>query len=90
MGREYADTLTLGAGFEAAHAWIKAALFQRNYDDLVDWTFSQSAPSLRQANPVNLDVNGLAVAATGSGGGGHIVRVQKYMNRSCSQPHTNL
>lgn len=63
LGREYADTLTLSGGFETAHGWIKAALFQRRDDDLIDWTYSQSAPSLRQANPVDIDVAGLELAA---------------------------
>lgn len=63
LAREYADTLTLSAGIETSQAWLKAALFQRSDDDLVDWTFSQSAPSLRQANPVDLDVTGLELIA---------------------------
>jgi vitamin B12 transporter len=63
LGREYADTLTLSAGFEVAQAWIKAAIFQRRDDDLVDWTYRQSAPSVRQANPVDLEVNGLELVA---------------------------
>jgi outer membrane cobalamin receptor len=28
----------------------------------VDWTYSQTSPSLRQANPVDLDVNGFELA----------------------------
>ncbi len=29
----------------------------------MDWTYSQSAPSLRQANPVDLEVNGVELSA---------------------------
>ncbi len=63
LGREYADTLTLSAGLETQNTWLKAALFQRRDDDLVDWTYSQGAPFVRQANPVDLDVTGLELAA---------------------------
>jgi len=63
LGREYADTLTLSAGLESASAWLKAALFQRNDDDLVDWTYSRSAPNARRANAVDLEVNGLELMA---------------------------
>lgn len=63
LERAYADTLTLSAGLELTQAWFKAAVFQREDDDLVDWTYSRSAPSLRQANPVDLEVNGVEFSA---------------------------
>lgn len=58
LGREFANTLTLGYD-RSVGAWhAKAALFVRHDDDLVDWTFRQGAPFARQANPVDLDVFG--------------------------------
>ncbi len=59
LEREYADTLTLSAGMETSQAWGKVAVFQRRDDDLVDWTYNRSAPSVRQANPVDIDVTGV-------------------------------
>jgi vitamin B12 transporter len=63
LERAYADTATLSAGWEASHVWAKAAVFHRRDDDLVDWTYRQSAPSVRQANPVDLEVNGVELSA---------------------------
>jgi vitamin B12 transporter len=63
LERAYADTATLSAGWELNQVWVTAALFQRSDDDLVDWTYRQSAPSVRQANPVDLDVSGLELSA---------------------------
>jgi len=63
LGREYADTLTLSTGLESTNAWLRAALFQRQDDDLVDWTYNRSAPNARRANAVDLEVNGLELMA---------------------------
>jgi len=63
LGREYANTLTLSAGMETHQGWLKAALFQRSDDDLVDWTYSKSAPNARRANAVDLEVSGLELIA---------------------------
>jgi len=61
LGREYAKTLTFNASFEA-RAWeLRAAVFRRRDDDLVDWTFRRGAPFARQANPVDLEVHGAEV-----------------------------
>ncbi len=59
LGREYANTLTLGAEHENRKWQLTGAVFYRRDQDLVDWTFSQSSPSARQANPVDLEVTGL-------------------------------
>ncbi len=37
---------------------LLGALFGRRDDDLVDWTYRQGAPFLRQANAVDIDVRG--------------------------------
>jgi vitamin B12 transporter len=59
LGREYANTLTFSFTHENAAWWVRAAAFHRRDDDLVDWTYLQDAPFVRQANPVDLRVNGL-------------------------------
>lgn len=58
LGREYADNLTLSASWEAVQWRLLGALFGRRDDDLVDWTYRQGAPFLRQANAVDIDVRG--------------------------------
>ena len=59
LGREYANTLSLGFTHEADDWQIRTSVFRRHDDDLVDWTYRQDAPFSRQANPVDLDVTGL-------------------------------
>jgi hypothetical protein len=63
LGREYAGTLALGMTHETARWQIRAAVFQRRDDDLVDWTYREGAPFLRQANEVDVDVLGLEAYA---------------------------
>jgi hypothetical protein len=58
LGREYADSVTMSAAYEAAGWRIRGALFGRRDEDLVDWTYLQGAPYARQANAVDLEVRG--------------------------------
>jgi len=59
LGREYANTLKFGYTHEASQWTARLSAFYRRDDDLVDWTYRQGAPYLRQANPVDMDVTGL-------------------------------
>jgi outer membrane cobalamin receptor len=43
---------------EQARWQLRATLFARRDDNLVDWTYASNAPFTRQANPVDLDVTG--------------------------------
>lgn len=58
LEREYADTFTARVEREQGDLVLRAAVFHRSDDDLVDWTYFRGAPSLRQANPVDIDVLG--------------------------------
>lgn len=58
LGREYADTLTLAYTHENVDWILRTALFRRQDEALVDWTYRQGAPFVRQANPVDMDVSG--------------------------------
>ena len=58
LGREYANTVTLSFTHENAAWWVRTAVFHRRDDNLVDWTYLQDAPFVRQANPVDVRVNG--------------------------------
>ena len=58
LGREYANTVTLSFAHENAAWWVRTAVFHRRDDNLVDWTYLQDAPFVRQANPVDVRVNG--------------------------------
>jgi hypothetical protein len=64
LGREYANTVTLSFTHENAAWWIRTSVFHRRDDDLVDWTYLQDAPFVRQANPVDVRVNGFEGLAT--------------------------
>lgn len=59
LERESAETVTLRWAREQDAVQVRAALFHRRDRDLVDWTFRQGAPFVRQANPVDIDVLGL-------------------------------
>jgi len=59
LGREYANTLTVAYTREMDRYYLKASLFYRQDDDLVDWTYRQDTPFSRQANAVDMDVTGL-------------------------------
>ncbi|MEM8817556.1 MAG: TonB-dependent receptor [Pseudomonadota bacterium] len=59
LGRERADQLVLTLMRETADSRLSLAVFHREDSDLVDWTFAAGAPFARQANPVDLDVDGI-------------------------------
>lgn len=62
LEREYADTVTARAEREQGAFTLRAALYRRWDRDLVDWTFLQGAPFVRQANAVDIDVLGAEAA----------------------------
>ncbi len=59
LGREFANTLTAAYTRELDSWYSKVSVFYRQDDDLVDWTYQQTAPFSRQANAVDMDVTGL-------------------------------
>ena len=59
LGRERADQVSLGLTRSARDWTARVTVFHRRDDDLVDWTFSTGAPFARQANAVDIDVNGV-------------------------------
>ena len=61
LGRETAKQLSLSVERNADDWQLRATLFSRLDDDLVDWTYATGAPSARQANPVDMDVIGFEV-----------------------------
>ena len=58
LGREFANTLTLSYRVNRGAWGTSLAIFVRQDDDLVDWTYQQNSPYVRQANPVDIDVTG--------------------------------
>ncbi len=58
LGREEARQFVLSATARMSDWQGRIAVFQREDDDLVDWTFESGAPFARQANAVDLDVIG--------------------------------
>ncbi len=68
LGRERADQLSLSWSRETGNSRLSAAVFYREDDDLVDWTFAEGAPFVRQANPVDLEVTGVELLGSLDGG----------------------
>ena len=62
LGRETSRNLEAGIEFTRDGWSVQAALFHRQDDDLVDWTFRNGVVA-RTANPVDIDTTGLEVVA---------------------------
>lgn len=68
LGREQAKQIALTIAHEG-DAWRgRAALFSRDDDNLVDWTYATGAPFARQANAVDIDVVGFEAFISGQWG----------------------
>ena len=59
LGRETAQQLSASIERDTGDWQLRATLFSRRDNDLVDWTYASGAPFTRQANPVDMDVIGL-------------------------------
>jgi len=59
LGREKAKQLSVSVERDTDDWQVRATLFSRRDDDLVDWTYATGAPFARQANAVDLDVIGV-------------------------------
>ncbi len=64
LGREKAKQLSASVIRDTGAWQARAALFSREDNDLVDWTFASGAPFARQANPVDIDVFGIEAFVT--------------------------
>ena len=62
LGREVSDNLELGALYHFDKWTFKGAVFYRQDDDLVDWTYNSSYYA-RFANPVDIDTVGFEASA---------------------------
>lgn len=62
LGRETSRNLEAGVEFTQGGWTVQAALFHRQDDDLVDWTFRNGVVA-RTANPVDIDTTGAEVVA---------------------------
>ncbi|RXK52829.1 TonB-dependent receptor [Oleiharenicola lentus] len=62
LGRESSRNLEAGVEFARAGWTVQAAIFHRQDDDLVDWTFRQGVTA-RTANAVDIDTTGLELVA---------------------------
>ncbi len=59
LGREKAKQISVSIERDTDDWQVRATLFSRRDDDLVDWTYATGAPFARQANAVDLDVIGV-------------------------------
>jgi len=58
LGREKARQLAASVERDSGEWQMRATVFSRRDDDLVDWTYATGAPFARQANAVDIDVIG--------------------------------
>ena len=58
LGREKAKQLAASIERDTGDWQLRATVFSRRDDDLVDWTYETGAPFARQANAVDIDVLG--------------------------------
>jgi hypothetical protein len=58
LGREKAKQLSASVERDSGDWQIRATVFSRRDDNLVDWTYATGAPFSRQANAVDIDVIG--------------------------------
>jgi len=64
LGRETSSQVLLSLTHDASEWQGRLAVFSRSDDDLVDWTYAENTPNLRQANPVEVDVFGVEALLT--------------------------
>jgi hypothetical protein len=81
LGRTTSHNLELGLRGDLAHWQTTAALFYRQDDRLVDWTFRRGVTA-RTANPVDIATGGVEVVTRHAGNFGHITLGYTYLTKS--------
>lgn len=66
LSREISENIEVGLTLKRADWSLETAIFYRWDDDLTDWTFSNSAPTARTANPVDIETFGFEIIGTKS------------------------
>lgn len=64
LDREISKNLELGIALDRSEWSFEGAIFYRWDDDLVDWTYSESSSSSRQANSVDIETYGIELIGT--------------------------
>lgn len=64
LGRQESRNVETGVAFKAAGWKVQTAVFYRWDDDLVDWTYTHTAPNARSANAVDIGTAGVEIVAT--------------------------
>jgi vitamin B12 transporter len=64
LDREISQNLELGGAIKRDEWSFEGAIFYRWDDGLVDWTYSESSSSSRQANPVDIETFGVELIAS--------------------------
>jgi vitamin B12 transporter len=81
LGREKARQLSLSAGYDSDVWDAEVAVFYREDDDLVDWTFVSGAPFARQANAVDIDVLGIELLGRRRWSSAELVASYTYIDK---------
>lgn len=82
LQRENSKNLELGLSLDKNSWTLDVAIFQRQDDDLTDWTYSFSATSARSANPVDIDTLGFELLTSKRLANLNIVASYTYLNKS--------
>jgi hypothetical protein len=81
LGREYSRNLEIGVSQRLAEWNFQGAIFHRNDDPMVDWTYSFAAPNARSANEVNIRTTGIELMAARSFGNVDVVSGYTWMTK---------
>ncbi|MEM7432964.1 MAG: TonB-dependent receptor [Pseudomonadota bacterium] len=81
LGREVADQWTLTAGYQSDRRSIEVSIFHRQDEDLVDWTYLRGALFARQANAVDIDVDGGQLVYRQTAGPVDVVAGYTYLDK---------
>ncbi|MCH6258269.1 TonB-dependent receptor [Puniceicoccaceae bacterium K14] len=81
LEREISQNLELGATWQRNQSSLSAALFVRQDDDLVDWTYSTASSNARSANNVDIETFGFEAIASHSFGNFEILGSYTYLDK---------
>jgi len=82
LGRETTKNLELGYLIQEQTWQLNSAVFYREDNNLVDWTFSFDSSSARFANPVDIDATGVEFFATKYFDTTELIASYTYLNKS--------
>lgn len=81
LKREVSQNVELGASWQQNDWSLKTAIFLREDDDLVDWTYSAASTSARSANNVDIETFGFEAIASRTIGNVELLGSYTYLDK---------